>query len=152
MIRSFFLLVLSLTILLFSTVSLAQETFDIKFKDTSLLTLNYDLKCNSFITSKQDLLDLNQDLVWLSTTDDSVFQDFCVVQLKNQKTYFYGRIDKLKLDYEAQISTLTQEKLLTENENLKLNVSLNDAIFKNRVILISSFVILTTIVTHAYIY
>lgn len=152
MIRSFFLLVLSLIILLFSTVCFAEETFEIKFKDTSLLSLKYDLSCNSFIASKQDLLDLNQDLVWLSSSDDSVFQDFCVVQLKNQKTYFYGRIDKIKLDFQQQISDLTQEKLLVENKNLKLTQSLKDATFKNRVVLITSLVILSTIVTHAYIY
>lgn len=152
MIRSFFLLMFPLTILLSSSISLAQETFDIKFKDTPLLSLKYDSTCNSFITSKEDLVDLNQDLIWLSSSDDTVFQDFCVLQLKNQKTYFYSRIDKLKLDYEQQISTIKQQKLLVENQNLKLKTSLKDLTLKNRIIIATSFIILTTVITHAYIY
>lgn len=147
---SFFLLVFLLTSIPF--VSSAQDTFDISFKDTSLLNLKYDTKCEAYTTSKDELLDLNLDLKWLSESSDSVFQDFCVVQLKNQKTHFYTRIDKIKFDYEKQLSLIRQDNLKLENDKLTLEAKLKDLKFKNRVVLITSFVILSTIITHAYIF
>lgn len=147
---SFFLLVFLITSIPF--ISVAQDTFDISFKDTSLLNLKYDTKCEAFTASKNQLLDLNLDLKWLSEGSDSVFQDFCVVQLKNQKTHFYSRIDKIKLDHEKELSIIKQDNLKLKNDKLTLQTKLKDSKFKNRVVLITSFFIISSIITHAYIF